>query len=333
MKKLKYVALCLFASVLGLNAQEVKNQSEELANIKTGKYTAYITKQEGDKYKGGIEDLWFEVLRIEKFKAEPNSGLYEAYMFIGESKTYENERIKATLLPDNFAFPMTYVSNAYEGNKKLQEKVGYIYDPYEGEPTTRVVFLDGAIYVMEDYMDKDNYKLEYILEFEEKPIKGLKMMKAVMKSPKKMQAMQPKKKLQAYLDAASVLQKNRYASWIKKPENIKTEKYIEDKRAMMKKAIKQYNDDIFNSPEYQRMLAYQKWIENSINMTVKNNKGTTVWVGSSATAFITTEIAPGKSATQNCTSDLYYYYSDAKGAQGTKFYTANNACGSTVTIN
>ena len=140
--------------------------------------------------------------------------------------------------------------------------------------------------------------------------------------------------LQPYLEKAFAKQKAYYATWIKKPENAKTKKHLDDVAALMKKAMKKYNDDIFNSPEYQRMLAFNKWYNNNKVMTAHNKTGRTIWVGSSKEAFMTTKIsAGGSSSSVSCDKDMYYYYSDSKGSQGRKFYTKNSSCGGSVTIN
>ncbi len=80
------------------------------------------------------------------------------------------------------------------------------------------------------------------------------------------------------------------------------------------------------------MLAYHKWLDNNINITVHNKSNSTIWVGSSAEAFTTHEISAGDSSNQTCTTNIYYYFSDAKGTPGRKFYTADSSCGSSETI-
>jgi hypothetical protein len=97
--------------------------------------------------------------------------------------------------------------------------------------------------------------------------------------------------------------------------------------------IKAYNDSIKATPEYKKMKAHQKWMENEINVEVKNNSSHTYWVGSSKEAFIITEISAGQSRTMNCTENLYYYSSNTKGSKGTLFHSAKSGCGGSVTLN
>jgi hypothetical protein len=342
MKKPLFSALIALITLCGSQAQEVKSQSEIIRNnVSKGEY-----KIVADLYRSHYDVV--DISDISFHKDQPNEHFVVSIRKYPNHSDEKKSKSAYTYFPDDMAFPATYISSYYVGNDKLKEQVGYVVEnKHVGDD--RIVFVDDYLFMLQKWKSKDQYEIRWVTKAPkvagpktegEKPAKKkkggfFKQLKAQMNRASagididaiKAEILQP------YLDVATKKQETFYASWIKKPENARTKKYIDDKRAMMKKAIKQYNDDIFNSPEYQRMLAYQKWIDNSINMTVKNNKGTTVWVGSSATAFITTEIAAGASATQTCTGDLYYYYSDSKGSQGTKFYSADSACGSSVTIN
>lgn len=61
-------------------------------------------------------------------------------------------------------------------------------------------------------------------------------------------------------------------------------------------------------------------------MTVKNNTDRALWIGSSKTAFITTEIKVDSSSSSiSCTGEMYYYYSNARGSKGIKFYNGKVA--------
>jgi hypothetical protein len=340
-------AIILFMS-LCLQAQEIKNQSEIIRNtLARGDYKIIADLYNSHRGDINISDITFD-------KNQPKAH-FEISLKKYPNHPRESDRNAIhKYFPDNIAFPVTYFASVYEGNKKLQDKVGYVVREGRSVGDDRIVLLDSYLFMLQNWKNKDNYEIRWIVKIpktttevsannnKEKPkkkkkgfFKGLKdkiKEGASVGSGVSIEKMKTEV-LQPYLDAATEKQKTYYATWIKKAENTKTKKYLDDKRTLMKKAIKQYNDDIFNSPEYQRMLAYQKWIDNNINVTVYNKSGRTIWVGSSATAFITTKIDTGGSSTQTCTSDMYYYYSDAKGTPGTKFYNGNAACGSSVTIN
>lgn len=290
------------------------------------------------------------VVDISPDKSQPD-GHFEIKLKENPNHAAESTRNEVIqLFSDNIAFPITYRSTAYAGNAKLQEAVGYVIDKKESDRwDKRYIFVKDHLFIVTDWKSKDDYYIRYILKSknapadktekkEKKKKKGFfKSLKEGIKNAKaggggsieKLKA----EVLQPYLDKATVKQKAYYPEWIKVTENLKTKEFMEDQAVLMKKAMKQYNDDIFNSPEYQRMLAYRRWLDNSINMTVHNKSGSTIWVGSTKEAFISNEIQSGGSSTENCTSDMYYYYSDAKGTPGKKFYTEDSACGSSVTIN
>ena len=345
MNRLKYLTLVLLLSNLGLRSQEIKNQSEIIrSQVSKGEYKIVADLYNSHYDVVDIADITFD-------KDQPNAHYVVSIRKYPNHANEGKSKAAYTYFPDNIAFPVTYMYSHYVGNDKLKEQVGYVVENnknYVGDD--RIVFVNDYLFMLQKWVSKDKYEIRWVLKAPKvtgqksegnKPVKKKK--KGFFKALKEQMNRSTSggldiekvkvEVLQPYLDQATSKQKAYYSSWIKDPENAKTKKYIDDKRAMMKKAIKNYNDDIFNSPEYQRMLAYQKWIDNNINVTVKNQGNTTLWVGSSATAFITTEIAPGGSSTQTCTTDLYYYFSDAKGSKGYKFYSADGSCGGTVTIN
>ncbi|GAB5565846.1 MAG: hypothetical protein Wins2KO_29090 [Winogradskyella sp.] len=347
MKMIRPLLIAFILLSFNSNAQDVKNQSEIIRNnVSKGDYKIVADLYNSHRGVANISDIKFD-------KNQPNMH-FEVTIKKYPNHARESDRNAIhQYFPDHIAFPVTYISSAYEGNKKLQEKVGYVVREGRSVGDDRIVFIDNYLFMLQNWKSKDDYEIRWILmapkaengDNTEENVKPKKKKKGFFKSLKdkvkkaksgagsvsieKMKA----EVLQPYLDKATKKQQDFYQTWIKKSENKKTKKYLDDKRALMTKAIKQYNDDIFNSPEYQRMLAYQKWIDNNINVTVYNKSDRTVWVGSSSSAFITSKIEAGGSSTQTCTSDLYYYYSDTKGSKGYKFYTANSACGSTATIN
>ena len=114
-----------------------------------------------------------------------------------------------------------------------------------------------------------------------------------------------------------------------KSDKAKIERY----RKEGKDFVKRYNDSIYNSPK--EVENRRKWakINAGTSLIVKNNKSTTIWISSSIDNFSNTKIGSGSEGNADCRSDLYYFLSDKKGAKGYKFYSANNACGSSTTVN
>lgn len=343
MKTIKLFTICMLLVTVAMQGQDVKNQSEIIrSNVSKGDY-----KIIADKYMrhGGV----MTITNIEADKSRPNDHFEISF------KKYPNDATESTrnevikLFADNTSFPVTYMHSNYEGNAKLQKAVGYLVQESKYK-TDRFVFIDNYLFFLTEWKNKDDYSVRYILEnpdakketaenkskkkkkggFFKKLKQGIK--NASTGSKEKIEKLKAEV-LQPYLDKATTKRKSNYSQWVKVPKNEKLENHIADSRVLMKKAMEKYNDDILKSPEYQRMLAYHRWMNNNINVTVKNNSGRTLWVGSGKTAFITTKIESGGSSVQTCTTDMYFYYSDAKGTPGKKFYTGDSACGSTATIN
>lgn len=344
MKKLKPITLVFFLLSICLNAQYVKNQSEIIrSKVSKGDYKIVADVYNSHRGVVNISDIKYD-------KNQPNQH-FEILLRKYPNHARESDR-NAThqYFPDNIAFPVTYYSSYYEGNKKLQDKVGYVIRNGRNVGEDRIVFINDYLFMLQNWKNKDDYEVRWVLKAPKKEVPSPTKIKPQKKKNRFFKSLKNKFKnakvgssvsietvkkdiLQPYLDEATKKQKVYYSEWIKKSENIKTKKYIDDKRSMMEKAIKKYNDDIFNSPEYQRMLAYHKWLDSNVNFTVYNKSDRTVWVGSTATAFITSEVPSGGKSTQTCTSDMYYYLSDAKGSKGYKFYTAKSACGASATVN
>ncbi len=52
-------------------------------NIKQDVYLAYLTQQDGDTYEGGLDVLYFELIRTENYRIQP-AAHKEVYMYFGE---------------------------------------------------------------------------------------------------------------------------------------------------------------------------------------------------------------------------------------------------------
>lgn len=287
---MKYLFSIVFTVViLGLVAfktkEEVKSQSEHIKNFEPATYTAYLTAQNGDKYAGGIEESAFGIKEILPEKNQPNDHFQ---VMIGFGKTATSDAY--SYLPDNPAFPITYMQEVYEGNAKMQSEKGYVMRNNPLSRKKRIVFLDDLIYVIEDWKDKDNYKLKYVLE-KGNPPSGLKAMKVVLQSPKKMAALEPHKKLQAYLDAAYAKQQEVYPKW--KTDNAALVAKLEGRAA-----------------------DYSKAISDQASMYLKNMTGRDIYIywGDSNTAGV---LPAGQTKNYRCGSEYFYDFT------GKRFYYPN----------
>ncbi|MEL6656649.1 MAG: hypothetical protein AAFO69_19320 [Bacteroidota bacterium] len=331
MKITTLTLLLTVSCIVSSYAQDIQNQTEELANIKVGMYTAYLTHKDAGEYIGGINDLHHEVTDIKDYRLNPGTHK-EVYLIENKDPNRPNDLVPEMLVPDNEAFPVTYIRAAYEGNKQLMEEIGYTVRETGDYGETRVVFLDGKIYFMEDWVDKDNYTLKAVLEHTEKPLKGLKLVKAVYGTRKKMNNDQPDATLQEYLDQATAKQEQVYATWSQDPGNAA---FIAEKGRIaqaMADYIRNDREEYFQSEEYQRIVANNQRADAAAsrsNVTVYNNTGQTVYI-SGANAGGWTRISPNSSTSYSCDYDIYYNY-EGKG-DGVKFYSANASCGGTVNI-
>lgn len=253
---------------------------------------------------------------------------------------------------DNVAFPVTYRRTVYEGNAKLQEKVGYTLRRGPSVNKRRLVVVDDYVFLLREWKNKDDYKVGAVLKIgsdntigSRSSTTGLKkgvgrFLGALAKSMGQVVAGKTggggnianlkNTVLQPYLDQATAQQQHYYAAWKKKRANAKHLKYLDDMDAAMADGMRNYNRKIYNSPAHQRMLAHRKWMAKNVDVEVQNNTGSTVWVGSQDSPYYS-GIPSGTSSTRDCTNDLYVHYSQGS-KSGTKFYSARSACGSKVSI-
>lgn len=336
MKKLMLTTLAILLTSFAVNAQELKNQTQQLSSIKQGSYTPYLAKWDGKgNYGGGIDDRIYKVTGIKEYRVRKNSPHKEVYIVLKGSKTNPSKHKPLMFVPDNEAFPVTYMQRVYEGNKKMQEAIGYAprTDVYED---TRAVFLGGKIYILENWKSKEDYNLKAVLEFQEKKLKGLKMMKEVMKSPKKMKADKPHETLKNYLNKAFKKQKEVYASWVKEPRNRAIEERTVLVRDLVNKAIKKSNDDFKKSDTWKRIQevnAMSERQDKEERFWVDNGTGRAIYLyeGSSRNGSLVR--AGTKSSYQDCKKSWSYSFSS--GGAGTKIpiNTPGQNCGRTVKIN
>ncbi|MDY8137858.1 hypothetical protein [Aquimarina sp. 2201CG5-10] len=333
--------LLLFIVFFGLKAtaqNDLQHQTEQLKSIKIGNYTGYLTQQDGsENYEGGLDVLVYKVKELNDYRVQSGAHKEVMMLFRGDpdrpDQFKDNEKM---FLPDNEAFPITYIERVYEGSKKMQDDIGFAprtdKNPYE----YRLVFLDGKIFVLEKWVDKDNYELLSVMEHQTKKMGGLKKMKEVMKSPKKMKAMQPHKILQNYLDAAFKKQQEVYTQWMKNPENAAIVENTELKRKLIIDVINKQRDDWRNSDEYRRIKernqsAAQSDLQSVV--TIVNKTGKDIYVYEEGSSNGSRVSANGQSRF-NCKKNLYYSFSgNSSASKGTQITNANQSCGQTVTAN
>lgn len=272
------------------------------------------------------------------------------------SATESTRNTKVSYFADNVAFPVTYRQNVYEGNAKLQKKIGYTLRRGPFVNKDRLVVVDNYIFFLDDWKNKDDYDLDTVLKIDGDNAIGSRsgttglskssgfggFLGALTKSMGQVAAgdldgdgeLQKLKTtvLQPYLDQATIQQQSYFAKWKQNPANAKHLQYLADMEIAMDEGMKNYNQEIYNSPAHQRMLAHHRWMAKNVDMKVYNKKGTTIWIGSSKTAFITNEISPGHDMTSSCNTDMYYYFSEKNGTPGTKFNSDGDNCGGSVTI-
>ncbi|WKK87065.2 hypothetical protein QYS48_09725 [Marivirga arenosa] len=347
--------ITIFSFQLRGIAQEILSQSEEIRNMKIGEYNVYrVILQENGSATFESFDYVDAITEKKPEKNFPN----EHFQVLGKL-----QNSSASFLPDNWAFPATYIQKGYEGNKQMQEDFGYIPQKIHKNDNheERVVYLNGWIFNLSDWKNKDDYTLWTIsipkLSNEErealkekqkaeenindKKKKGLKgKLLALQES-----AMSPEyralhnanalKMLQDYLDAAFAKQEKEYAAWIKNPGNAKFVENVELIRETMIKFYKKDKEEYYNSEEYRRIKANNEAADQAranSTVTLKNESGGTICVttgGSSKT------IGPGGSSSFQCSKDIYYGQMNGNTCSTTKgslIVSANQSCGDTITV-
>ncbi len=342
MKKTHFLAVfTLLIATLSSRAQDIKDQTQAALSFQETAYLNYLTTQdESGKYLGGIKKEPYFLVAFKPYRVAPTSRHKEIYLSDNPESSSEKWYDCDMYIPDNEAFPVTYVSTVYEGNKKLKEGIGYTARTGR-YAENRAVFLENKIYLIENWKSKDDYDLKSVLEQQEGKISGFKLLKLSAKSPKKMAVEQPRAKLQAYLDAATAKQTQVYAEWIKDPVNKGLIENKKDIAALMKKTIKKMSDDWLSSPEYKRIMKNNRMADEAAKrsqVTIKNNTGSRIMIKEERDgASVSGRLSPGSSGTFSCTTNIYYAI-DHGGSTSTdsvrnKIYTANSGCGTTVTIN
>ncbi|GAA3609833.1 hypothetical protein Q4Q39_16900 [Flavivirga amylovorans] len=333
--KTKLLLLIVLLGLKTIAQNEVKHQTEQLSLIKKGDYIGYLTQQDGSgKYEGGLDELTYKLTNFQDYRIQPGAHK-EVYMIFGGNPDRPDKYKETMFLPDNEAFPITYVEKVFEGNKEMQDELGFAPRINRLTDGNRLVFLDGRIYVIEDWESKDSYNLVSVMEHQTKKMGGLKKMKEVMRSPKKMKEMQPHETLKKYLDNAYEKQQTVYAQWMKNPKNAAIVENTESIRKLTIDAINKQRADWRNSDAYRRIKERNQSFAQSASqsqVTITNRTGKDIYIyeeGSSNGSRISVN---GK-GTYNCKKNQYYSFSgNSSAAKSTQISTANQSCGQEKTI-
>ncbi|NMH88527.1 hypothetical protein [Flavivirga algicola] len=334
--KTKLLLLFVLLGLGGIAQNEIKHQTEQLDLINKGEYIAYFTKQNGSsEYEGGLDKLIYKLTKLQDYRIQPGAHK-EVYMVFAGSADHPERHKETMFLPDNEAFPITYVQKVFEGNKDMQDEIGFAPRINRLTDGNRLVFLEGKIYAIKDWKDKDNYKLVSVLEHQTKKMGGLKKMKEVMRSPKKMKAMQPHETLQKYLDNAFEKQQTVYDQWMKKPQNAAIVENTESIRKLTIDAINKQRADWRNSDEYRRIKERnqsfaQSDLENRV--TIRNNSGKDIYIYAEGSSN-GSRVSISGNGTFSCKKNQYYSFNgNSSAANATKIASANQSCGQTITVN
>lgn len=357
MRKTVLTFLVLLMGVT-INAQEVKNQTEHIKSLPVGKYLTYDLKSKNGK------NYWVPIrLEAELASVEFEKNFKEhkyLNLKVGNSMHDKPE----TYLPDNMAFPATLAKITYEGNTKLQKKVGYVPREIKNDRTKRYVVLDGVIfclhnefnpekpetykpwrlYVSESYAKNDKAKGDTKKKKKKKTsfFGKLTSLSSVSASSDPIQAKLNKEdalaKVKNYLTKAFAKQKEVFPKWKNEPKNKLRLENLEIRKKLMAKAMYDYNEAYRNSDEYKRILENQKYwkkydAENEV--TITNNMGRDIYIYEDG-SMNGSRLDNGGSRAYNCKKTYRYTFSGNSGSRGgnsgTIAYSANSSCGGKITV-
>lgn len=344
------------------NAQEVVNQTEQIKSLPIGKYIAFDVK----KNKNGNYEYFdlkgeHELLEVHQ---EPNFPEHKYF----KMKIYGTD---SNFIPDHMAFPITYAKLFYEGNDKLKKQVGYVPREIRPGSTNRVCVVDGVIfdlstkfkendaetyipyrlYVHENFgegfketdkKDGNKKKLSLKERMEQAMMRKLANknpeMKALYNSIQKLQAMDAVQLVQDYLTAAVAKQKAVASKWMQDPKNAERLKRVEERRELMFAAMKKYNEDLMDTPEWRRIQennAFWEKRSKENDLTIKNATGRDIYIYESG-SLNGSRINAGSSGKFSCKTSYYYAFDHKSGSRvgnaGPLVYAANSSCGGTVTV-
>ncbi|MEN1784924.1 MAG: hypothetical protein AAGF77_07250 [Bacteroidota bacterium] len=364
-KALLALVAVLFLVIHPVKAQDIRNQTEQLKTLKTGRYFPFEVKQN----KNGTYDCLDLEGEHELLEINPEPNFSEHKYF--KMKMYGTDE---NFIPDNMAFPITYAKLFYEGNDQLKEQVGYVPREIRPGSTNRVCVVDGIIFDLNTKFKADDpethipYRLyvheTYGEDFDEEDAKevakknkkrSLKermeyaMMKKIANSNpelkvrfncmQKLQAVGAVDLVREYLAAAIKEQKAMEPKWKQDANNIKRVELLDERRALMLAATKKYNEDLMDKPEWRRIQennAYWDKHAKANDVTIVNGTDRDIYLYESG-SMNGTRINAGSSSKFSCKTTYYYAFDGNSGTRGGNAgplaYTANSSCGGSVTVN
>ncbi len=338
-------------------AQMVKNQTEQIKSLKPGKYISYEVQESKDG-SGFVYEPFSLTMELVEVNPEKNFTEHK-YLVFNDGDGSD----KLTYLPVNMAFPVTLARIGYEGNEKLQKKVGYVPVEISERSTQKIVVIDGIIYnITNDFNENETESIRpfsvYIHEDygkasgegEEKKKKKkslkekMKMLKAAAngqfsdKGGRMLRDIDAVGTLRDYLTKAVAQQKKIYPQWSKESNNAERIKLLEERRELMYAAMRKYNEDLMDTPEWRRIQennAFWEKHDKASSVTIENKTGRDIWLYEKDSNNGTV-IRANSSGKFDCKS-TYYYCGDgnsgtSNGTVGPLGYSANSSCGGSVKI-
>lgn len=193
--KIKNRLFCALLLVGGvLNAQE--DQTAKATKMGDGQFMSYVINESGGNYTcAGInKEVW-------TFSFKPYQGDFKEIVVKEGEKTQTD-----SYYPDEEAFPATYVWGWYNTQPAMR---GWDFIERRGE--NRLVILDEWVYILEKWVDKDNYRIKKV--FKKGELSGFKLTKKAFGAAKEMENAKHKETLQKYLDEAFKKQAELLPAW------------------------------------------------------------------------------------------------------------------------
>jgi len=356
-KKITVLLLAICFNTAFVKAQDVTNQTEQIKALPIGKYIIYDIKDYNGKTDYARLKMTAEMVEVAR---EQNFPEHSRFMFkISDLDAQQ-------YIPTNMAFPATLAALYYEGNEKLQKKVGYVPIEKNESSTNRFVVVDGIIFDLNNKFNKDNpetfkprrlyvpesFALEASKTDEKKDGKKKKkklsfkerMKKlsggglGVDKGTEKLIDINAVQKAVDYLSAAIAQQEKVYPSWIEKSENSTRLEAVKKRLDLMYDAMNKYNEDLMDTPEYKRIQENNRRANAAAaknNVTLKNDTGKDIYVYE-AGSMNGSRINAGSSGSFSCSSNYYYAFNGNSGTRGGNAgplaYSSNSSCGGTVSV-
>jgi hypothetical protein len=261
-----------------LNAQE--DQTVKATKMGDGNFLYYVITQNGNSFTyGGIDRLKWTL------SSKPYAENFKEIVIKTEESTSKGD----SYYPDEEAFPATYVKGRLN-----TEAVMRGWDYMEMEEEQRIVVLDEWVYLLSNWKNKDDYKIEKA--FKKGELSGLKLIKAQMGAAKEMEKANHKETLQKYLDEAFKKQSELLPAW-KAKNKAKIDKRIAAK-VRYRFTIDSVNGAYWNTDEGKRVKARLNKKAGQAKVTLVNDLGIDVLLCHGQ--GVSTRLKPGEKKQFEC---------------------------------